>query len=436
MLAAACRPRTSVGVLFAAAEVACLRAWVASGAPGPALATAAPGSGLTTTVQLLLAEARVDAVWVGAGTQRTRALLAQAGGSPVSVTMRRKVIVVDEFDAIVATDVTTATDILAFIRSQPPLPVLVLTHATRSAKALEYAKRWPRFGFARPPAAAVAAYLRGVADAHGVQATDADLAALAKAVRGDVRSALGALDLRRVGDGPGGPGGAGGAGEAGGAGGLAAAVKDEAIEGLDLVEAVLRGQRGDTLLDCLRVYGSEPGVVPMGVYENYLASLARNDLRAAACAADAFSAADVVDRHMYAKQAWECTDLYGALAVGGPSLSLRRHRTVPPDARVGVTKFGSVWSKAYNACAKTKIVRALMLRYAEAGAAPLAAPDLAWVRECTRAALAAGDDDELRRVTWPLCAPDVTSLARLACGEPWYKHGAQTRVKRVVRPRG
>lgn len=418
----ACRPRTSLGVLYPETEVASLRSWLSSGATGPALATAGPGSGLTTLVQLLLAEAGLESVWVGCATPRVRALLERAGASPVSVTLRRKVIVVDEFDALAGGDTLALSDVLAFARSKPRLPVLVLSHATRSAKTLEFAKAWPKFAFGRPGAGPVAAYLRRVAARHGIGAADEDLAALARAARGDVRAALVALDLWRRSRGAPGPG--------------PVHANDEAVEGLDLTEAVLRGQRGHTVRDCLRMFAMESAVLPMGLFENYLPSLGKDDLLAAAEAAHAFSDAGVVDRYLYSKQAWDLHDVYGVCAVAATSLALRRHRRGKPSQAFGVTKFGSVWSKAYNMCAKMKQARGLVFKYAEAGLQPPGICDLAWVRRCLRSAVERGDDESLARVTWPLAAVDVLCLARLDPRSGWYKQAVHARVKRVLAGRG
>lgn len=427
----ACRPRTSLGVLYSDTEVASLRSWLASGTAGPALATAGPGSGLTTLVQLLVAEAGLEGVWVGCATPRMRALLEQAGGSAVSVTLRRKVVVVDEFDALAGGDTLAMSEVLAFCRSKPRLPVLVLSHATRSAKSLEFAKTWPKFAFGRPGAGAVAAYLGRVAAAHGIRASEDDIGALARGARGDLRSALIRLDMHRL-----------GGRELDDHGDRARAdagashqdhAKDEAIEGLDITEAVLRGQRGHTVCDCLKLFAMESAVVPMGIHENYLTSLGREDLLAAAEAAEAFSEANVVDKYLYARQAWDLYDVYGVCAVAATSLALRRHRRSKPSQAFGVTKFGSVWSKAYNMCAKTKHAKSVAFKYAEAGLQPLGTCDLAWVRRCLRSAVETGDDGELTRVTWPLAAAEVLCLARLdTTGSAWYKQAVHSRVKRLL----
>ena len=421
----ACRPRTSLGCLFSDTEVASLRAWMASGATGPALATAGPGSGLTTLVALLVAETGLEGVWVGCATPRVKAALAQMGASPVAVTLRRKIIVIDEVDAMGSSggETSSLSEALAFVKTKPPLPVLFLGHATRSQKPLEFAKAWPRFAFGRPGAPRLAAYLADVAAKHGIAAaSDEWVRDLASRARGDVRAALNAMDMLRH-------------APAGAAAAPPPDIKDDCIEGLDLTEAVLRGEAGRGVRECLRMYAMEPAVLPMGMWENYLSTLGKEDIRAVAAAADGFADADRIDRFVYSRQAWDLQEAYGASAVAVPAMSLARHRRSKPPKTVSVTKFGSVWSKMYNACAKVKHVRSLALAYAEAGAQPLSACELAWVRRCLQCAIKRGDKEDIRRACWPLAAPDVLHLARLDAGpggSAWYTQAVHGRVKAAL----
>lgn len=424
-LAELSRPRTTLDCLYPAAEVAALRAWMAGGATGPALATAAPGSGLTTLLSTLVRETAMDAVWVGCATPRVKELLRQAGSSPVSVTLRRKIIVVDEFDAFGGGDASALADALAFAKAGPPLPVLFASHSSRSQKSLEYAKAWPRFELGRPSAPALKAYLRAVCARHGVAADDALVARVVAATKGDLRAALMTLDALRIGA------------PADGmlradAGDVERHAKDEAADALDIVESLLRGERGADLRDCLKLYHTESAVVPMGLYENYPASLGADDTRAAAAAADSFSVADRVDRYLYSHQAWDAVDVYAAAAVAGPVLHMRRLRRSPPSPAFAVTKFGSVWSRMYNMYAKMKHVRALALARAERGLTRLDAADLALVRRMLRAALEAGDAGALSRCcSW--MGPALTlQLARLQLGPAWYRQMHHTRVKRAL----
>lgn len=418
-LAELSRPRTSLGCLYSEAQVAALRAWMTSGATGPALATASPGSGLTTLVTLLVRETGLEPVWLGSSTQRHKHVLETAGASAVSVTLRRKIIIIDELDAMTGGDSAALAEVTAFAKSNPPLPVLFVGHATRSQKTLEFAKKWPTFQLGRPSKAAMTAYLKEVVRRHAIPVDDAELdALLTRGKAGDLRSALMALELAR-------------------SGGSAHTVDapDEASDGLDLVEQALRGDRGLTVRDCLHMFGMEMAMVPMGLYENYLAALSKDDLEAARVAADGFSAGDVVDRHMYARQAWDLMDTYGVCSVAVPCLALQRHRRRRPAASFGVTKFGSVWSKVYNMCAKTKHHRQLRIAMAENRLIPLGVCDMSFVRERLKGVLLdkASTDEDVRRACWPFNAAHVLHLVRLSVGsDAWYKQTLHARVKRAL----
>ena len=424
-LAERCRPRTSLGCLFPQAEVASLRAWMAAGAPGAALATAAPGSGLTTLVGLLVRETAVDAVWVGCATPRVKHLLLQAGASPVSVTLRRKIIVVDEFESFGAGDASALAEALAFARSSPPLPVLFVSHANRSQKSTEYAKSWPRFEFGRPSGASLRAYLRAVCDKHGVRADDEGIATVVRSTKGDLRAALTTLDTIGI--------GGANAGRVVDAESVERHAKDETADALDVVESLLRGTRGADVADCIKSYHLDSAVVPMGVYENYLASLGKGDLEAALHAADSFSVADCFDRYMYSRQAWDSGDFYAVSAVAAPVMHAQRKRVSKPSATFGITKFGSVWSKTYNMFAKMKHVKQIAQARAEAGLAPLPVCDLSFVRGCMRAALDAGDAASLAKTCSWMKPAQALQLVRLGVpGSVWYRHAYHTRVTAVL----
>lgn len=469
MLLASTAPRTSLGTLYSDVDVAALRAWLAAaGAGSAALATAPTGSGLTTLVALLVREVGLDAVWVGCGTPKVRALLQAAGANPVSVVLRRAILVIDEIDGMAATGDPGLADALAFAKTKPPVPMLFLGKRCRSAKPMEFARAWPKFAFARPPTARVATYLRGLAAAYGVPMDHAAIDALAAHVKGDVRSAIMAMDLARTTPPPITPtdhpvltnGQASLLSFFKPMPRVTVHLKDDADDGLDLVEAVLRGDRARSVLDGLKVFAMEPGMVGMGVYENYPAAV--DDIETAARMADEFSAADTVDRYMYAKQAWDMHDHYGVFSLAAPAMAMHSPRadasradasrvapratkkakraTTPaakPNPTIAVTKFGSVWSKSYNMCAKQKTLRAITLKYAEAGVVAMGPCDLAFVRLCIREALKAPESEAaaLRRMCWPLAAADVLSLVRLDAGpggSAWYKQSTHARLKKTL----
>lgn len=430
-LVTAAAPRTSLGTLFSDAEVAALRVWMST-CRGPALATAVSGSGLSTLVRLLAKEAGMDVVLVGCGTTRLKAVLAEAGASPYTVTLRRKVIVIEEIEAMAAGGETAQlVEAVSFAKTNPPVPVLFVGRSVRSQKPHEFAKAWPRFAFARPSAPRVAAYLEAVARKCGVAVDRARVDELARAAAGDVRSALMALDVhRRKADG----------------GADIAHAKDEAEDGLDVAEAILRGERGGSVAEGVRAFFQEPGMVPMAVYENYLTSMAKDadaaGLAAAAAVAEHYSAADAVDKYIYSHQAWDSLhEAYGAFAVAGPSMVLAARRAARAGARAGttaprITKFGTAWSKAHNMSAKVKHVRALRLAFAAAGRVPMGACDLAWVRGCLKTLLGPEGRASRQLCAWwkPLAAPEMLCLARLDVtgSADWYKQSTHARVKKAL----
>jgi hypothetical protein len=436
-LVTATSPRTSLGTLFADTEVAALRVWMST-CRGPALATAVSGSGLSTLVRLLAKEAGMDVVLVGCGTTRLKATLADAGASPYTVTLRKKVIVIEEIEAMAAGGETAQlVEAVSFAKTNPPVPVLFVGRSVRSQKPHEFAKLWPRFAFARPSAPRMAAYLETVARKCGIDVERAHIDELARAAAGDVRSAIMALDVHRR-------KAAGGGGASGADGGIAHA-KDEAEDGLDLAEAVLRGERGSSVADGVRAFSQEPGMVPMAVYENYLASMAKDTdvagLAAAASVAEHYSAADGVDRYMCSHQAWDSLhETYGVFAVAGPSMILAARRAAraatAATAATRITKFGTAWSKAHNMSAKVKHVRALRLAFAGAGMVPMGACDLAWVRRCLKTLLGAEGRASRQLCAWwkPLAAPEMLCLARLDVtgSADWYKQSTHARVKKAL----
>jgi hypothetical protein len=441
-LAQACAPKSSVHSLYSQLRIAELRAWmrpqdpvagpaagpaVDTAGPMPALATAGPGSGLTTLVRLLVRELDLEAVWTWCGLPNIRALLETAARSARGVTLRPKIIVVDEVDAM---DSATLADVVAFVKTRPPAKVLLLAHTMRSQKPLEFAKKWPVFAFGKPSETTLRAYLARVVREHGLPADDQDLQRLARQAAGDVRAALTALDIMSR-------------GRSGKTDGASDAVqehqnfKDEFADPLDLVDAVLRAQRGATVAEGLWLHEMEGATVSAGLYENYLGCLEADDLRTACLVSEAYSVADVGDEHMFSRQLWELQDACGALAVAAPAMHLHaRPRRSTSACAAPVSKFGSLWSKMYNACAKTKHAKTLFLAYAQHGCAVPSACELAYVRGMLRDCLvnrAAGHEQLLRRCCWPLAPAQVMCLARLTPGgSAWYKPGLHARVKGLL----
>ena len=90
-----------------------------------------PGAGCTTLVARGIADAGWDAVWIAAGAV-AGVDLQQAASSAVAVTGRRKIIVVDEFDALTAADPVT-TAVIATILKKGVVPIVLIAHGPPAA---------------------------------------------------------------------------------------------------------------------------------------------------------------------------------------------------------------------------------------------------------------------------------------------------------------
>lgn len=404
------RPRTSLDVLLSQTELASMRQWIRGGAGGLARATAPPGSGLTTAVTLLARELGMETTWLTAGNARAKTLLSDAISSRIAVTGRPKLVVLDDFDALL-TDTQLAGELATLTRTGGRMPpVLCLGHVTRASKIDDVTKKWENFRFQRPPLRAVVERVTAVAAAEGIECAPGAIAELCGAARGDLRAALNALDMVRSEDSL-------KCGET---------TLDDVLDGLDAVKLLLR--EPVELRDALRLASGDPSVVPMGIFENYAG--AARDVHTCSKVADLFSLADTVDKRMYATQAWELTDVYMSLAAAGPAVVLERCASLPDTEKLDPQKFGLVWSKMYNQCAKAKSLRALCHSRAEAGLHPLNACDLAYPRFMLHTAVQRGDSAAVADACHGMQAPDVLALMRLWKTE--YKTSTHARVKKVL----
>ena len=140
--------RTTLDSLLSQTTIAEVRQWLralfAWRGGGVAVLTAPTGSGLTTTVRLLLSELGADVVDVGSSQLRLKAFVADACQSPISVTGRPKVLVVEEFDVLVGTDANVAGDLKL---KAPRVPTLCLARAGRSSRFADATKAYTRFAF-------------------------------------------------------------------------------------------------------------------------------------------------------------------------------------------------------------------------------------------------------------------------------------------------
>lgn len=345
-----------------------------------AMVTAPVGSGMTTALRLLVRELGIEAVWTNGNVKNFRELLFDAGSCDVCVDGRRKLVIVDEFDAS-RVDKRAMTVVVDYSKSSAKTPMMCVGHPARSSKAFEFAAKWTRFEFPDPPRERIF----GALCRTGIGSSDAN--DLCDRFGTDLRAAIIAAN--------------------------AFDDKDEFLDGLDGVDEILRGERS-SVEDVMRVYAWDPSVVSMGIFENYASAMRSEDVKRCERIADAFSLSDIVETVMYATQNWKLHETYGALSVAAPALEFGRTHRRP------VEKFGTVWSKTYNQKAKEKNARIVARACFEAGISALPTYDLAYRRTIIENAIASGNAKAVRSACEPFDDHVVLLIMRL--GFKPYKH--------------
>lgn len=405
------RPRTSLGVLLSQTELGALRAWLRAGTGGAARVMGPQGAGLTTAVALLAREMDFEALWLTAGQQRAKYLLADAASSTIAVNGLRKLVILDDFDSL-CTDVQLMSELASLTKAGCRVPILCLGHTSRMPKLDDSAKKWTTFKFARPSVKALVTRVLEIAAAEGIAMGTEAAEELCRAARGDVRSALNAMEMtHRVATAETGP-----APDRG-------YVKDLSMEGLDIV-ADLLAQPQSNVSETMRLAGMDSSVVPMGLFENFVDVAA--DIESVALANEYFSMADVIEKKAYASQSWDLLEYHLALAVSGPCVVIKRKRGAISDPK----RFGVVWSKMYNQCAKAKGMRAVSHARAESALATLGVCDLAIVRGIVSTGLERGDMASVSSALTSLDPAGALALMRLWKGD--YKASTHAKVKKML----
>lgn len=380
-----------------ALDPACVRrveAWLRGARGGTAWLTGAQGSGMTTMVRALVAD--MEAVWLTPATMPSRAFVRNACSNPVAVNGKRKVLVLDEFDAVLGSE--PATQELVFVmKHSAHVPVMCILKATRATLTADLrAKAALVVDFPVPTHEAMVALVTRIARAEGLCVGEERISELCARVPGDVRHVV--QTLRAAVD----------------------TTRDVFMQTAHAVACVFEG--APTIEHAMHVWSGDSGGIPSGVFETYC----RVTDRIEQCTAylDMASLADVVDRRIHAKQRWELLDLHGALSVGGAAVTLPRKAGVRP------TKYGTLWNKNYMQCSKAKTVKGINDRRAERGMMRLGAEELGYVRGMLAHTLP--DVDEAARVCQRagLGAQECLHVMRLWVSG--YKLGTHAKLKRAL----
>lgn len=308
------------------------------------LVTGPSGIGKTTLLRLLLREAGYH---VHDATAQTPRLLGD-------MCPRTTAILLDDVDVMLETAASAAAvqDIVMYVyplkgkrtvtRVQKEemaaahwtFPVVATAKGHEYGKIVDFAKWCEVVPFPRPSRDRLVAHLATIA---GPAVSQTNLRAIADASKRDVRNAIMALDVARVG--------------ASGRSAHTPSAKDNDIDAVNAVRMLIHADAPLTVATALRLAHVDTSIVPMMLFENYLD--VAPSMEAAATAADAMALANVVEDRMYATGNFDMLDDYFGYAVAAPSFAVRAgvsslkktKRNAPPPA----VRFGNLWSRISNA---------------------------------------------------------------------------------------
>jgi hypothetical protein len=290
--------------------------------------SASVGVGISTLLRLSCQEENVEAIFISSSVQKLKNFLKDASSSAYTVDFRKKILIIDSFDAVVS-EPTCATELSDYIKSISPIPVICVGHRLRSsasklADMIQKTYVIERVSFPALDTDTVLARLKTIKEALGRSAP--------VSFNGDLRNSLAALDTDVVNS-----------------------LKDDQCDGVDAVRRVLFDP-SLTIRDSIRMHTGDVSMITAGTHENY--PLTGQSIEACAQLADIYSMADVMEECMYATQKWEVGDVCVAITSGGPVAYLDKVAS-QKHKKIDLSKFGTIWSRRNNMCTKEKGLRAL-----------------------------------------------------------------------------
>ena len=350
----------------------------------------------------------LEHVTLGPGTARLRHCLVDAAGSCISATGRRKIIVVDGFEAVMA-DANNAADIAFFVKKSLPAPTILVAHKTRTITtrfndlfAAAMRSRATVLHLVPPDPDEIAEIVQTV-HPHIDRATALSLGTRA---RGDIRAALASAGMGFVSEKRHGH-----------------MVKDRTDESFQLVDAIFDHCDDVESVDDIVRRVTEPGVVSCAMFERYGFSLA---------CIDAMSDADLIDAYMFRHQRFDLWDAYTTMAVAAPIIHIRRERLDEQRRRPhGTFIYGVVWSKMHLHATRSKLAATVLHQRALAMLPRIAIHELALLRDMVLDAEHRRDGPELASVTHGLLPNGLLALMRLF--KVKYTQGTHARVVKLIR---
>ena len=400
LLAVRHTPKLPEDMLLQQDKVMELREWLHNTPRGTLIVSAPVGAGVTTLITQITSTMNVETMWFTSSAPCQKQMLLEAASSPITATLKRRILVFD--DILAGGNMDGQAEMLALLKRKPPVPIIIVGKSTRVGKFGELMKTYPCISFPPPSADSIYALLRDIAAKDRIEINDDDIRRISDSVHGDVRSALAALETR-----------------------LVSATKDVEpfVEGLVSADAIVTGKRKFGVRESLAMFSADSNIIAAAIFENYCSGAGR-DLETVVAVSEAQSLADVVDTAIFSHQRFDLLEFYGAMSVSYPAYLLPHSKAQPKKCE----KYGTMWSKIYLAHSKQKNVTCITLQRRIAGMQRLSVEEIAYLRQAVTLAVESQDIDTLRQLTKGFDAAGILALMRL-----WsfsgYKQNQHTKVR-------
>lgn len=282
-----------------------LVAWVGKWKRGSkaALLVGPPGTGKTTTVQLVAKKLGLNLVQLNASDRRTKEMLTEKIGEALMSTNlfgEKTLIFLDEVDGLAGRTDFGALDFIKESIRRSLNPVVMAANNPESEQVRKLSSSTTSLLFVRPTEAEVKGFLKGIAKKEKLSVTDQELDEIALSANGDVRAAVNALQ------------------------GGTRVSKDEEMTVSQSLNAFFDAHDGRGALKALRGYPGQPREKVRDLFTSVISSKIHQERKATAL--QVLSRADVLVGEMVRGQDWRLlryldpflsSDLRDALGDGG-----------------------------------------------------------------------------------------------------------------------
>jgi hypothetical protein len=226
-------------------------------------------------------------------------------------------LVVDDFDTVESAVLTGVKD---FAKARPGLPVVFVCHKHNYGKPVDICKQAEVVAMRRPPRQKILEWIRSIVARETGFSPSLNVEELVDRCKGDVRQTLLSLEMNRN-----------------RAETTIISKKDPAVDAINVVEMIMQSREEMPVSFAMRLAHVDPSNVSTMASENYV-DIGCPSLEAIGRAADAFSVADVLENHMYARQAWENYDAWLYFGAVYPMMCVRTQSSHAP-------RFTKMWSR-------------------------------------------------------------------------------------------